>query len=101
MIWLGAQLTAELGIARVATVLATFLLAGALANSLAGVLQFYGRPKLFEDVGAELHGNHAYGNIAQANIYANYLALGESALLVLCLRARGPTAVPSPAPALP
>src|SRR5438309_2329095 len=92
MIWLGAQLTAELGIVRVATVLATFLLAGALANSLAGVTQFYGRPKLFEDIVAELHGNRAYGNIAQANLYANYLALGEGALLFLWLRARVRTA---------
>lgn len=100
MIWLGAQLTAELGIARVATVLAMFLLAGALANSLAGVMQFYGRPKLFEDVVAELHGNRAYGNIAQANLYANYLALGEGALLFLWLRERVRTAYALPALAL-
>src|SRR5438874_2123008 len=100
MIWLGAQLTADLGIARVATVLATFLLAGALANSLAGVMQFYGRPKLFEDVVAELHGNRAYGNIAQANLYANYLALGEGALLFLWLRERVRTAYALPALAL-
>ncbi|TMH85611.1 MAG: hypothetical protein E6H45_08180 [Betaproteobacteria bacterium] len=100
MIWLGAQLTAELGIAHVATVLAMFLLAGALANSLAGVMQFYGRPKLFEDVVAELHGNRAYGNIAQANLYANYLALGEGALLFLWLRERVRTAYALPALAL-
>jgi len=100
MIWLGAQLTAELGIARVATVLAMFLLAGALANSLAGVMQFYGRPKLFEDIVAELHGNRAYGNIAQANLYANYLALGEGALLFLWLRERVRTAYALPALAL-
>src|SRR6266446_4338931 len=80
MIWLGAQLTAALGIERVAMVLAAFFLIGALANSLAGVIQFYGRPRLFEDVIAELRGNRAYGNIAQANLYANYLALGEGAL---------------------
>ena len=100
MIWLGAQLTAELGIAHVATVLAMFLLAGALANSLAGVMQFYGRPKLFEDIVAELHGNRAYGNIAQANLYANYLALGEGALLFLWLRERVRTAYALPALAL-
>src|SRR5256885_15501063 len=45
MIWLGAQLTAALGIERVAVVLAAFFLIGALANSLAGLIQFYGRPK--------------------------------------------------------
>src|SRR6266581_6344196 len=100
MIWLGAQLTAALGIERVGTVLAAFFLIGALANSLAGVIQFYGRPKLFEDVVAELHGNRAYGNIAQANLYANYLALGEGALLFLWLRERVRTAYALPALAL-
>ncbi|PYU89235.1 MAG: hypothetical protein DMG25_19155, partial [Acidobacteria bacterium] len=91
-IWLGAQLTAAFGVERVATVLAAFLLAGALANSLAGAIQFYGRPKLFEDVIAELHGIRAYGNIAQPNLYANYLALGEGALLFLWARGRLRTA---------
>ncbi|HKB48330.1 MAG TPA: Wzy polymerase domain-containing protein, partial [Ktedonobacterales bacterium] len=100
MIWLGAQLTAALGIERVAMVLAAFFLAGALANSLAGVIQFYGRPKLLEDVIAELHGRRAYGNIAQANLYANYLALGEGALLFLWVRARVRTAYALPALAL-
>jgi len=93
MIWLGAQLTAAFGIERVAAVLAAFLLVGALANSLAGVIQFYGRPRLLEDVIAELRGSgRAYGNIAQANLYANYLALGEGALLFLWSRARVRTA---------
>jgi len=96
-IWLGAQLAAALGIERVAAVLAAFFLAGALANSLAGVIQFYGRPKLLEDVIAELHGNRAYGNIAQPNLYANYLALGEGALLFLWARARMQTAYALPA----
>src|SRR6266853_2970224 len=100
MIWLGAQLTAALGIERVAIVLAAFFLAGALANSLAGVIQFYGRPKLFDDVVAELHGKRAYGNIAQANLYASYLALGEGALLFLWARARVRTAYALPALAL-
>ena len=97
MIWLGSQLTAALGIERVAIALAVFFLAGALANSLAGVIQFYGRPKLFEDVIAELHGSRAYGNIAQPNLYANYLALGEGALLFLWMRAHVRTAFALPA----
>ena len=100
MIWLGAQLTAALGIERVAMVLAAVFLIGALANSLAGLIQFYGRPRLFEDVIAELRGNRAYGNIAQANLYANYLALGEGALLFLWLRERVRTAYALPALAL-
>ena len=92
MMWLGAQLVAALGFERVVIVLAAFLLAGALANALSGVIQFYGPPALLEDVIAELHGSRAYGNIAQANLYANYLALGESALLFLWLHGRVRTA---------
>jgi len=92
MVQLGAQLVAAQGVARVATVLAGFVLAGALANAAAGVVQFYGRPMLFEDVIAELHGRRAYGNIAQSNLYTNYLALGQAALVLLWLRQRLRTA---------
>ena len=88
VVQLGAQLVATLGVERVAIVLAGFVLAGALANAIAGVIQFYGRPALFEDVIAELRGPRAYGNIAQPNLYANYLALGQAALLFLWLRVR-------------
>lgn len=87
LIWLGAQLTASCGIERAASVLAACLLAGALANAAAGAIQFYGRPGLLQEIVAELP-NHAgaYGNIGQPNLYANYLALGGSALLFLWLR---------------
>src|SRR5882724_3353876 len=97
MIWLGVHLVAAFGIERATATLAAFLLAGALLNSLAGVIQFYGQAKLFEDVIAELHGNRAYGNIAQPNLYANYLALGEGALLFLWARGRARTAYALPA----
>ncbi|KPK09401.1 MAG: hypothetical protein AMJ64_00745 [Betaproteobacteria bacterium SG8_39] len=87
MLQLGAQLVSRFGVERVAVVLAVFVLAGALANAAAGVIQFYGRPALFEDIIAELRGRRAYGNIAQSNLYTNYLALGQAALLLLWLRA--------------
>jgi len=92
MIWLGAQLVNALGIERVAVTLAGCLLAGALLTALLGSIQFYGRPKLLEDFVLELYGKRAYGNIAQVNLYANYLVVGESALLYLWLRGRVPTA---------
>jgi O-antigen ligase len=87
LIWLGAQLAASNGIERAATVLAACLLAGGLANAASGVIQFYGTPALLRDVVAELiYPYRAYGNIAQPNLYANYLALGGTALLFLWLR---------------
>lgn len=88
MIWLGAQLAAAFSVERVATLLATFLLAGALANSFAGVIQYYGRPELLEGVIAERRTHGAFGNIAQWSLYANYLALGQGALVFLWLRER-------------
>jgi hypothetical protein len=91
MVWLGAQLSRTLGAERVCSVLAVALLVGALANALAGAVQFYGRPALLEDVVADLAGRRAYGNIAQANLYANYLALGQCALVFLWFRRRVPT----------
>ncbi|HET7766547.1 MAG TPA: Wzy polymerase domain-containing protein [Burkholderiales bacterium] len=97
MIWLGAQLAGVLGHERVALVLAASLLAGALANALAGVIQLCGRPAVLEDIVAQLSGGRAYGNIAQANLYANYLALGQCALLYLWYRLRVRTAYAVPA----
>ena len=90
LIWLGAHLAAVVGVERAAAALAACLLAGALANAAAGVVQFYGRPLLLEDIVAELRHSPlhsgAYGNIAQANLYANSLALGGTAMLFLWLR---------------
>ena len=91
MLWLGAQLAATAGMERAAGVLAACLLVGALANAAAGMIQFYGLPEALQDFVAELHHdplhNGAYGNIGQSNLYANYLALGGTALLFLWQRA--------------
>ena len=88
MIWLGACVVTATGLEKTADVLAACILAGALANAMAGVIQFYGRPVWLEDLVADLRGIRAYGNIAQPNLYANYLALGEAALLYLWARGR-------------
>ncbi|MHB8666932.1 MAG: PglL family O-oligosaccharyltransferase [Burkholderiales bacterium] len=91
LVWLGAQLAASAGIERAAGVLAACLLVGALANAAAGMIQFYGLPASLRDFIVEMHRdplhNGAYGNIAQPNLYANYLALGATALLFLWQRA--------------
>jgi hypothetical protein len=90
MMWLGAQFTNPAGFERAASLLAACLLAGALANAAAGMIQFYGRPMLLGGFLAELHRkpfhNGAYGNIGQSNLYSNYLALGATALLFLWQR---------------
>ena len=90
MLWLGTQLAVTAGMERAAGVLAGCLLVGALANAAAGLIQFYGLPEALRDVVTELHHdplhNGAYGNIGQSNLYANYLALGGTALLFLWQR---------------
>jgi O-antigen ligase len=93
MIQAGAQLAAQLGLERTALALASFLLVGALANAAAGVIQHIGRPAPLDALIAELRGHRAYGNIAQVNLYANYLALGAASLLFLWLRGWLRTAV--------
>ena len=88
MIWLGACLVNATSLEQTAGVLAVCILAGALVNAAAGVIQFYGRAVWLEDLVADLRGIRAYGNIAQPNLYANYLALGQAALLFLWARGR-------------
>ena len=83
MIWLGACLVVATGLEKTAHLLAACILAGSLANAAAGVIQFYGLPVWLKDVVADMQGIRAYGNIAQSNLYANYLALGQAALLFL------------------
>jgi len=83
LVQLGTQLALAHGAERVAVVFAACMLAGAVANAAAGILQSYGRPALLEDFVAELRGARAYGNIAQVNLYAHYLALGQAALILL------------------
>lgn len=86
MIWLGMQLATSAGSERTAAILAAFLFAGALANAAAGIIQFYGRPAFLEDWVAQMRSGRALGNVSQINLYANYLALGQAALLYLWLQ---------------
>jgi hypothetical protein len=74
MIWLGLQITTSAGTERTATTIASFLFAGALVNSAAGIIQFYGRPALLEDWIALAYGGRARGNVGYINLYANYLS---------------------------
>jgi O-antigen ligase len=83
MLWLGAQLRCAAGFDRTATLIASCIFVGALANAVIGIAQFHGRPDWIESVVADFRGGRVHGNIAQANLYANYLALGQAALLFL------------------
>jgi O-antigen ligase len=86
LVALGSDFAAQFGQERVCDALATFLLAGALANSIAGVLQVVSIPREIDSFVSHLSGMRAIGNVGQANLYANYLALGEASLVYLFSR---------------
>ena len=80
---LGARLRDCLGIAKLAQVLAIFLLTGAELSALIGVLQHYRWNTPLDPVIAMKISSSVYGNIAQPNHFANYIALGMISLGLL------------------
>lgn len=88
MLTLGRGLANELGRDKVCEVLAAFVLAGALANAACAALQIVGIPPSLSAFVAHLQGERATGNIGQANLYANYLALGEASVVYLYARGK-------------
>ncbi len=88
LIVLGHDLATHFGREKVCDLLAAFLLTGALANAIAGVLQVTGIPQAIDAFVSYLSGKRAIGNVGQANLYANYVALGEASLAYLWARGR-------------
>jgi O-antigen ligase len=83
LMMLGQHLREEIGMQRLATVLAICLLIGAELNTLAGVLQHYRWDTFLNSVVTVKTSNAVYGNIAQPNHFANYVALGLLSLGLL------------------
>lgn len=88
LVILGHDLAGHFGRERVCDMLASFLLLGAVLNSIAGVLQVVGIPRQIDAFVSYLSGTRAIGNIGQANLYANYLALGAASLAYLFARGK-------------
>ncbi len=76
LMMLGARLRDCFGIEKLATVLAIFLLAGAEFSALIGVLQHYRWHSPLDAVVVVKVAAGVYGNLAQPNHFANYIALG-------------------------
>jgi O-antigen ligase len=77
---LGARLRDCFGLLKLSQILAIALLIGAELNSLVGVLQHFSWHTLFDTVIAAKVSAVVYGNIAQPNHFANYIALGMISL---------------------
>jgi O-antigen ligase len=86
LMMLGQALRVELGLSTLATALAVFLLVGAELNTLAGVLQHYRWNTFLNPFITAKTSMAVYGNTAQPNHYANYLALGMISLGLLYMR---------------
>ncbi len=80
---LGARLRTRFGMARLAAVLAVFLLVGAELSALIGVLQHYRWHTPLDAVIVVKTSSAVFGNLAQPNHYANYIALGLVSLGLL------------------
>jgi O-antigen ligase len=86
LMMLGQRLRIELGLPTVATALAVFLLVGAELNTLAGILQHYRWNTFLSPFVTVKSSSAVYGNTAQPNHYADYLALGLISLGLLYVR---------------
>jgi O-antigen ligase len=83
MMLLGAKLRACFGIEKLAAALAVFLLIGAELNTLIGVLQHYQLHTPLDAVVVMQISASVYGNLAQPNHFADYIALGMVSLGLL------------------
>ncbi len=83
LMMLGARLRDCFGLAEVAPVLAIFLLVGAELSALVGVLQHYRWHTPLDPVIVMKSSSSVFGNLAQPNHFANYIALGLVSLGLL------------------
>lgn len=84
MLWLGNQLGRELGLARMAGVLAWALLFGAVLSAALGLIQHFGWPTPLNSIINKKMGDAVMANLGQPNHLSNYLALGLASTLYLC-----------------
>ncbi|MBI5626479.1 MAG: O-antigen ligase C-terminal domain-containing protein, partial [Nitrosomonadales bacterium] len=80
---LGVRLRDCFGMARLAQVLAIFLLIGAELSAFIGVLQHYLWHTFLDKVIVAKVSSSVYGNLAQPNHFANYISLGLISLGLL------------------
>jgi O-antigen ligase len=83
MMLLGAKLRTCFGVEKLAAALAAFLLVGAELNALIGVLQHYQLHTPLDAVVVMQISASVYGNLAQPNHFADYIALGLVSLGLL------------------
>jgi O-antigen ligase len=83
LMMLGYRLQERMGIEKIALVLALFLLTGAELSALIGIVQHFRFHTIFDSLVVVKVSAGVYGNLAQANHFANYIALGLISLGLL------------------
>ena len=83
LVLLGNRLRLEIGLPKLVTVLAIFLILGAELSAFAGILQHYNWDTWFNAVVTVKTSSAIYGNVAQPNHFANYITLGLISLGLL------------------
>ncbi len=86
LVMLGHRLKVELGLPLVVTCLAIFLTIGAELNTLAGFIQHFRWHTILDSMITVKTATAVYGNIAQPNHFANYIALGLVSIGFLHIR---------------
>jgi hypothetical protein len=84
----GAYLRDTVGPRVLAGTLAMALVFGASASALAGILQYSGASAAFAPMVMPAVSARVYGNLAQPNLYADYLGLGLASLVYLYVQGR-------------
>lgn len=93
LMMLGRRLRDVLGLEKLAVILAVFLLVGAELSALIGVLQQYHWHTLLDAVVVVKMSAGVYGNLAQPNHFADYIALGLISLGLLFQQRKLPVGV--------
>ena len=88
LILLGRALRVRFGMPVLTTVLAAFLLLGAELNTVAGILQHFRWHTFLDSVITSKNAMAIYGNMAQPNHYASYIAMGLVSLGLLRVHLR-------------
>lgn len=87
---LGSVLRRRLGLEGMLRTLAWCVVVGGVINAIAAILQTYDIRGLFAPVILAKAGDRAYGNIAQANQFGNYVALAIASLAYLAASGKAP-----------
>ncbi len=88
LLWLGSELRRSLSLERICEVLAFALLVAGMLNAVFGLLQRFLDVTALPAAISAMQGSTIFGNVNQANLFANLLSLAFASLIYLVGRGR-------------